>query len=163
MLAKQKEIWRDIEGYEGLYQVSNLGRIRSIKYTILRPGFNYEYYFVALSRDGNKTMKKVHRLVAQAFIPNPENKPQINHINAIKTDNRAINLEWVTQKENSAHAISLGLGRKPKLSDDIEKEIYRSFMPYDKTYGLKALAKKYNVDTSTIRNIIKRQRLFDET
>lgn len=158
-----KEIWKDIKGYEGIYQISNLGKIRNKKHKVLHPGFNYEYYFATLSKKGHRKCEKIHRLVAQAFVPNPDNKPQVNHINGIKTDNRSINLEWVTHKENMEHAVVHGLKRNPKLSDDIEKEIYFSFVPWDKNYGAKALAKKYGVDVSTIRNIIKRQRIFNET
>ena len=99
------EIWHDIEGYEGLYQISNKGRVKSLKCgkeRILRPGINiYGYMFVCLYHDNVKKCFKLHRLVAQAFIPNPENKPQVNHKDENKLNNCVNNLEWSTAKENS--------------------------------------------------------------
>lgn len=109
------EVWKDIEGYEGLYQVSNMGRVRSLtreitfsngsvhriqgkimKQSIDRCG----YSFVGLNKEGKQKFEKVHRLVAHAFIPNPENKPQVDHINGIKTENYPENLRWVSASEN---------------------------------------------------------------
>lgn len=100
------EIWKDIEGYEGLYQVSNLGRVKSLprKGTferIIMPGTKAGGYLcVALYKDGKVKYYRVNRLVAEAFIPNPDNKPQCNHINEDVTDNRACNLNWMSSKEN---------------------------------------------------------------
>ena len=98
-----KEIWRTIEDYPD-YQISNMGRVKSLKWgkeKILNLSLNYKgYYQVGLRKDGKRKLYKIHRLIAQAFIPNPENKPQIDHINTIKTDNRVENLRWVTNKEN---------------------------------------------------------------
>ena len=100
-----EEIWRDVVGYEGLYQVSNLGRVYSVrsgkvlKFNKKPCGYNY----VQLSVHDKRVGYRVHRLVAQAFIPNTENKPEVNHINGIKTDNRVENLEWCTRSENEQH------------------------------------------------------------
>lgn len=103
-----EEVWKDIEGYEGRYQVSNLGRVRSLSLgkiakfrrehegRVLKPYLTrYGYYLVDLYYETKKKRHYlVHRLVAQAFIPNPDNLPQINHKNEQKTDNRVENLEW---------------------------------------------------------------------
>lgn len=103
--------WRDIEGYEGLYQVSDDGQVFSIrakrarKIHVRKDG----YLYVSLHKDGKVIEPGVHRLVAKAFVPNPENKREVNHINGIKTDNRVDNLEWMTPKENTAHAFYTGL------------------------------------------------------
>ena len=117
-----EEIWKDIKGYEG-YQVSNLGRVRSLdridsnnhplKGVILKPYIsNSGYLLVGLYKQQKRDRKLLHRLVAEAFIPNPDNKPEIDHINTIKTDNTVFlnkdgsinyektNLRWTTRKEN---------------------------------------------------------------
>lgn len=98
------EIFRPIEGYEGLYEVSNLGKVRSIGYRkerILKPVIDIGgYSTVHLVKEGKLKWFKVHRLVAQAFIPNTEGLPQINHIDEDKTNNRVDNLEWCTGSYN---------------------------------------------------------------
>ena len=117
------EIWKDIKGYEGYYQVSNLGRVKSIERLVRKSTKQYMaksyiltsaltihgYYFVALCRNSRCKSKTIHRLMLKAFIPNPKNKKCINHINGIKTDNRLENLEWCTHSENLKHAYKMGL------------------------------------------------------
>lgn len=103
------EIWRDIADFEGLYQVSNLGRVKSKNYRhttgqerVLKPVKDrYGYLRVDLCKDGKVKNMKVHRLVAQAFIPNPNNWPQVNHRDEIKSNNSVENLEWVTASYNT--------------------------------------------------------------
>lgn len=119
----KKEIWKDIQNYEGLYQVSNLGRVKSLprpnkrkNEIIMTPHLqNTGYYYITLHKPKKEKKVTIHRLVAKAFISNPKNKPYVNHKNGIKTDNRIENLEWVTNKENIEHAIKKGLIPKDKF------------------------------------------------
>jgi hypothetical protein len=108
-----QEIFKDIDESNGLYQVSNLGNMRSYnnkdkEVKILTPNTAKGYAMVHLRGDVNKSIN-VHRLVAKAFIPNPENKKEVNHINGDKSDNRVENLEWSTRSENIIHAYKTGL------------------------------------------------------
>jgi hypothetical protein len=111
-----KEIWKDVIGYEGIYMVSSLGRVKSSNFSrrrtiiILKPGRSHNgYLFVNLK--GRPF--RVHRLVAQAFIDNSNNKPFINHIDAIRDNNNVNNLEWCTSSENAKHAFKLGRRTSP--------------------------------------------------
>ncbi len=124
-----EEIWKDIEDYEGLYQVSDLGRIKSLERDVVysknkKPAARCErilkqhlnnagYLFVTLAKNGINKMLYVHRLTAFAFVPNPDNKPEVNHINSNKLDNRAINLEWNTPSENILHSYKHGFRIAP--------------------------------------------------
>jgi len=118
------EEWRPIEGYEGLYEVSNLGRVKSLARTIIRSDGrrcvvtekiltervnDRGYIEIKLSRLGSSTYKKLHRIVATAFLDNPENKPEVNHKDGNKKNNQAENLEWATHSENMQHAFANGL------------------------------------------------------
>ena len=101
------EIWHDIEGYEGLYQISNKGRVKSLKCgkeRTLRPGIKSSGYLkVVLCKNGMVKQFQLHRLVANAFIPNLDNKPQVNHLDENKLNNCVDNLQWATAKENINH------------------------------------------------------------
>jgi hypothetical protein len=155
-----EEVWKDIPDYEG-YQASNLGNIRSvdrkvknsngreyyvkgtsIKKTLSKNG----YYVVRLTKA--KLERFVHRLVGFAFIPNPENKPQINHINGVKTDNRLENLEWCTNRENIEHARVTGLKYTVLNKDQV----------FEIRYGLKGykhreIGQMYNINPSLVSYI----------
>ena len=119
-----KEIWKDIEGYEGLYQISNLGNVKSlhrianipnghrkVKERILKQTENRGYRAVIISKEKTRKEFSAHRLVAFHFIPNPENKPEVNHIDGNKSNNKVENLEWVTPSENIRHSYAVGLAR----------------------------------------------------
>ena len=116
-----KEIWKDIEGYEG-YQVSNMGRVRSFKYgkvRILKPVANKNGYLkVQLYKNNSLKTIFIHRLVAMAFIPNPNNLPQVNHKDEDKTNNIVSNLEWCDAKYNSNY----GTARK-RMIEKIQKVV----------------------------------------
>lgn len=153
------EQWRPVVGYEGMYEISDFGRLKSFKRRnekILKPGKNTDgYLLMPISNGIKRKTQSMHRYVAFAFIPNPENKPEVNHKNGTKDDNGLYNLEWVTPKENCFHADSTGL-RPPlkgernggsKLKDKDVLEI-RNLLKAKNT--LKSIASKYGVHLSLI-------------
>ena len=172
------EYWLDILNYEGYYQVSNYGNVRSldriikdkngrtqtIKGKVLKLRINSGgYYCVGLSKNGNKATFSVHQLIAQAFIPNPENKRTVNHINGIKTDNNLSNLEWATYSENLVHAYDCGL-RSPVSLESVGQKNYKRKLKPEQVIEIKRLleagglthkeiATKFNVARSTIAGI----------
>ena len=109
-----EEIWKDIEGFEDKYQISNTGKVKSLSYhrgkdaKILKArstkNRKAQYLYVMLSKNNHITCCKIHRMVAKYFVPNPQNKPYVNHIDGNKHNNNADNLEWVTPLENNLHA-----------------------------------------------------------
>lgn len=117
-----EEIWKDIKGYEGLYQVSNLGNVKRLKSKyvleerLVRKEMQpiYKYYSVLLSKHGNGKHYFIHRLVAQEFLPNENNYPCVNHKDGNKTNNNVENLEWCTYKYNYEEAKRIGLLKEPK-------------------------------------------------
>jgi len=155
-----KEQWRDIEGFDG-YQVSNLGNVRSFwqvgrcKKKINKPRLKSKskhykgYLYVSLLHDGVK--KYVHRLVAEAFIPNPENKKYVNHIDENKTNNHVDNLEWVTAKENSAHSFLGERNTASKLKRNQVLEIKELLKTSDLTSS--EIGVRYGVGKSAIKAI----------
>jgi hypothetical protein len=168
-----EEIWKDIEGYEGYYQISNLGRVKSLsriinsvkttynsKEIILRNGIaSNGYEFAILCVNYKKVKISIHRFVAIYFIENPKNKPCVNHINGIKTDNKVENLEWVTYSENSYHAVRTGLlynsdfqrfrakeANGIKVINKLNNRVYSSIID---------AAKDYKMDNSTLAKMLK--------
>ena len=117
-----QELFRDISGYEGLYQISNLGNVRSFKAVSkggnLKAVYRKGYATVTLVKCGVSRVCSIHRLVAQAFIPNPYNLPYINHIDGNKSNNDISNLEWCTHLENMRHAFDTGLVKRKPLTDE---------------------------------------------
>ena len=165
------EEWRDVIGANGIpkgeYRVSSLGRAMSFKggkVKILKQVFDGKgYAYVGIHKDGAQKKIHVHALVAMAFIPNPENKSEVNHKNGNKSDNRVENLEWATASENRQHALKTGLMRsgcdRPDASLTAEqvREIRRDCIPNDKKFGITAFARKFNVSETVVFKVYYRE------
>lgn len=165
------EIWLPVPNYEGLYEVSNLGNVKTLSRTVQRCGIeNHQinerllkqnknkqgYLSVTLSRSKKVKVLRINRLVAMAFLPNPENKETVNHINCIKSDNTVWNLEWATRSENEHHALINGRKLKgeengfSKLKTPEIIEIRRMFKDKISTYKI---AETFNISQSTAYDI----------
>ena len=176
-MENQKEIWKDVPGYEGLYQVSSLGNVKSCS-RIRKGGRHncvrtykekqlkttkspYGYIYVQLYGENHTKKYFTHRLVALAFIPNLENKPSVNHINGIKHDNRVENLEWVTHSENTKHAFNTNLikikhGEDSNNSKLTEKQVLE-IRKYQGIISQAKLGEIYGVGQDTICRIMTRR------
>ena len=166
------EFWKDIIGYEGHYQISNLGRVKSLEREIARGGRDHlikerflktainpsGYYIIVLALDNNHKTMTIHRLLARHFIQNPNNKRCVNHINGIKTDNSLENLEWCTHSENTKHAFSTNL-KKPSMGEENGSSKLTNKQVLEIKNLLKNnikgidIAKMFSVSTSTISYI----------
>lgn len=155
MKLRRNEKVKDVKGFEGLYVITSLGRVWSVRRKKWLVPFyvGSGYGAVSLCDHGDITDKKVHRLVAEAFILNPEGKRCVNHINGKKWDNRASNLEWCTSRENNQHASDMGLNKCFKLSYADKVLICQIFHTFE-TKKIR-LATIFGVSTSAICYIIK--------
>ena len=178
------EIWKDVEGYEGYYQISNCGRAKSLdrvfdhknKYNflsqrrqkgrMLKQSFSRKkngYLVVGFSKENIHDVRTVHSLVAKYFILNPENKPQVNHKTGDKTKNHYTLLEWSTALENTGHAVQSRLRENHIRGEGTynhkisESQVRKIRLEY-KEGSAKALSKKYGVTESNILLIVKRKR-----
>lgn len=167
------EVWKDITGYEGLYQISNLGRVKALPRNI--PGaYNnrefikktgcdrYGYPQVGLSKNGKYSCKRIHQLVAMEFVPNPHNLKEVNHKDENKSNNHADNLEWCTAQYNLTygHRLDNSMGEKHhkhKLTEEQIKEIRRIYVKNDLEFGQSALSKKYGVSHQTIGFVVRHE------
>lgn len=160
------EEWKDIQGYEGRYQVSTHGRVRSLRFTkprIMKSPCNKRGYpHLELNYNMQKKTHCIHSLVAKAFISNPDNKPCVNHINGIKTDNSLGNLEWCTPIENNQHAWDNGLMENVRISkmgsnnalNKLTPDDVKFIFQYPRLRGSgRYLAEKFNVKHTNISSI----------
>lgn len=161
------EEWRRVDGYNGKYFVSNIGRIKAITFYKGEPRMmcikklnqrtkkENEYMFTSLSVNNTKKSEIIHRLVANYFIPNPENKPFVNHKNGVKWDNRVWNLEWATGSENALHAVKNGL-RITAKGEDAGQALFtneQALEIFNSPLSIPELCKIHKVHDTTIRSI----------
>lgn len=168
-----KEVWKDIPGFDGFYQVSNLGRVRSTGGWCGTAKRKPLIRSISLTKDGYEKVRliykeidvtrRIHRLVAELFVPNPDGKPTVNHIDGNKRNNNASNLEWADRHEQLYHAYAHGL-KKPiggpesknaKLTADQVREIRQTYVRQSKEFGTVALSKKYGVTNRVIGLVVR--------
>lgn len=159
----EDEIWKDIKGYENQYQISNLGNIRALSRKGKRKGVermkttisNWGYPIISIWKNNKPKTFSVHRLVAETFIDNPNNKAEVNHKNGIKTDNRVENLEWVTREENIQHAYDTGLNpRSLPLSKIVLKKKVLCLETGDVFNSLTQAAENYKIPISHLSSCL---------
>jgi hypothetical protein len=174
-MENQFEIWKDVVGYEGIYQVSSFGGVKRLSRKVnhcngkqwllnekqLKQSFDFDgYLHLSLTKDKIRKNYFVHRLIAISFIPNSENKIQVNHIDGCKSNNFISNLEWATLSENRQHAYRTGLqkgaiGNKQK-SSKLNNEKVLEIRAIGKNKTLLELSKIYNVKFQTISKVLNR-------
>lgn len=176
MSNKVKEIWKPVVGYENLYEVSNMGFIRSLKrQTISKRNIvrNWEskpikviinprgYAVVNLYLNRKMKQYRIHRLVAISFIPNPHNKPYVNHLDGVKSNNNINNLEWCTSQENSIHAVKTGLLQNSSRKGDQHNTFKVTFSEVQEIrklrkqgYSLTDISSKYNLSKDYTSKLI---------
>lgn len=157
------EIWKDILGYEGVYMVSNKGNIKRLvgyrarKERVLNKNMARDYYTVTLCKNAVHDCRMIHKIVAQHFVENPLNKPQVNHIDNNPTNNCAENLEWTTQKENIQHALKCGRiyrkGESAQFSKLTEKDVLDIRERRRNGEMTKSIAKDYGIKPSYVSTI----------
>ena len=173
-MKERRENWKIVEEFPN-YLISNHRNVKTLKTLEDRTAHINSGYELIIFNNGEKRYSRlIHRLVAIAFIPNPENKPCVNHLNGIKTDNRVENLEWVTYKENIEHAIKTGLvdyskRKNPqhklypkdgdhKLTKSTKEEVIEMRRMYDTgDYVLRELSEKFEISISVVWKIINRK------
>lgn len=170
-----EEIWRDISGFKGLYEISNYGRVRSLRKKIkwkgtlrtmperiLKLRHAGKYYRIVLYKNGKREDLSLGRLVAKTFVPNPENKPEVNHEDRDTSNNRADNLTWMTPSENVQHSFRVGTrkmiqGEEHRWSKLTNKEVVkiRKLKEENPKLSYAELGRRYDVTPEAISRIVK--------
>lgn len=170
MFTSLVEVWKDIEGYEDIYQISSFGRVKSLsrwrdtrsgsgyvtKEKIMSPKTSKTGYLNIGLHSGGKKFFSIHRLVATAFVPNPGNKPTVNHIDGVKTNNSSYNLEWSTHSEQMIHAVEMNLVEKrgsPKFSKAFKASVLK-FAEDNPDFSILEISKKFEMSERTAGRIL---------